>query len=513
MDGAAAGVFILVAAVRLLYLAWTGVTYEDSLITLRYAENLAGGLGPVYNAGERVLGASTPLHMLLLGLLAWLRLPSPLLAAKLLCVAADGLTAVLWVRLLRRETGNGWAGSLFTVAFGLSPFLVQNAVSGMEPSLALLALTGAFVADRADRPGWLGACLGLLMLVRPDGVIAALVLLGTRAVRERRLPWRPAAAAALVLLPWFIFALGYYGTVIPNTVFAKAAAYNAHIQGVRRNLLYTLNQFAPFSTLWPEFLFNLAIAPLLVVGIYDVARYRRRLLAIPFLWLAWWAYLVLPRTVLFLWYYPPMTTCAYLLAALGFSLLLDRLHPRRSSTLPFPHSSIPTAPLAGAAVLCYLVGCAAPWLVAKAGRAREVQVAEDTVRCPLGRWLDENTPAEARVAMEPIGYIGYYSRRRVLDEIGLVSPEMIPFTRRGSGWFGRAIRALRPEYVVERPWYLGQNRTVITGVPMFAGDEDRTWFFANYQPVKEFPEGATLRLPDRLDRDYHFIIYRRNGAT
>ena len=66
------------------------------------------------------------------------------------------------------------------------------------------------------------------------------------------------SVAALVLAPWLLFAASYYGTVIPNTVFAKAAAYNVHIPGFRRNLLYTLNQFAPWSSLPPEFLFNLA---------------------------------------------------------------------------------------------------------------------------------------------------------------------------------------------------------------------------------------------------------------
>jgi hypothetical protein len=497
-------VFAVVAAVRLAYLAGTGITYEDSLITLRYAENMARGLGPVYNPGERVLGASTPFYMLLLAALAGLRLPDPLLVAKLLCVAADGLTAVLWVRFLCRETGAFWAGAFFAVAFSLSPFLVQNSVAGMEPSLALLFLTGAFVADRADRPALLGSCLGLLMLVRPDGILAALVILGVRAGRERRCPWRAAGAAALVLLPWFAFALSYYGTVVPNTVFAKAAAYNAHIQGIQRNLLYTLNQFAPWSSLRPEFLFNLAIAPLLLLGAADVLRHRRRLLAIPLFWLAWWAYLVLPRTVLFLWYYPPMTSCAYVLAAIGFSVGMRRLAAAAGEG-PVPR-------LAGAAVLLYLVACGVPWLLAKASRARVVQAAEDHVRQPLGRWLARNTPPAARIAMEPIGYIGYYSGRPVLDEIGLVSPAMIPFTRSGAGWFGRAMQALRPDYVVERPWYLERNRTIITGLPMFATDEDRAWFFANYQPVGEFPEGGPLRLPDRLDRDYRFIVYRRTGA-
>src|SRR5262249_44387711 len=135
---------------------------------------------------------------------------------------------------------------------------------------------------------------------------------------------------------------------------------------------------------------------------------------------------------------------------------------------------------------------------------------EDEVRKPAGEWLARHSPAEATVAMEPIGYIGYYSRRRVLDEIGLVSPRMIPFTRAGAGWFGRAMRAFRPEFIVERPYYLRENLTINTRVPMFASDEDRAWFNANYLPVREFPEGGRpLGLPGQLDRDYHFIIFKR----
>src|SRR4029453_6618169 len=115
-----------------------------------------------------VFGASTPFYVLLLSLLCVLRLPDPLLAAKLLCVVADALTALLWFRLLRAETRAPWAGSLFAVAFALSPLLIQNAVCGMETSFALLWLSVAFWADREDRESLLGIALGLLMLVRPD---------------------------------------------------------------------------------------------------------------------------------------------------------------------------------------------------------------------------------------------------------------------------------------------------------------------------------------------------------
>jgi len=41
-----------------------GITSDDPLITLRYAANVVHGLGPVFNAGQRVEGFTSPLHLL-----------------------------------------------------------------------------------------------------------------------------------------------------------------------------------------------------------------------------------------------------------------------------------------------------------------------------------------------------------------------------------------------------------------------------------------------------------------
>ena len=53
-------------ALRVALFAATGFQADDAFITYRYAENLAGGLGFVYNAGERVYGTTTPLLTLVL---------------------------------------------------------------------------------------------------------------------------------------------------------------------------------------------------------------------------------------------------------------------------------------------------------------------------------------------------------------------------------------------------------------------------------------------------------------
>src|ERR1700727_2499626 len=73
---------------RLYLLFTTHATEEDYYITLRYVENIAAGHGFVYNAGQHVLGTTTPLYTLVLALFARIGL-DPILCSKLIGVAAD----------------------------------------------------------------------------------------------------------------------------------------------------------------------------------------------------------------------------------------------------------------------------------------------------------------------------------------------------------------------------------------------------------------------------------------
>src|SRR2546422_3934340 len=68
---AAAAATLAVATVRLRF----GI--DDAFINFRFAENLAGGLGPVFNAGERVEGYTTPAWVFLLAGLHRLGAPPP----------------------------------------------------------------------------------------------------------------------------------------------------------------------------------------------------------------------------------------------------------------------------------------------------------------------------------------------------------------------------------------------------------------------------------------------------
>jgi hypothetical protein len=72
----------------------------------------------------------------------------------------------------------------------------------------------------------------------------------------------------------------------------------------------------------------------------------------------------------------------------------------------------------------------------------------------LGQWVDRTLPRTARIAMNDIGAIAFFSRREVIDLIGLVTPEILPYRRRGEHGVIEYVRETCPDYVIVFPtWF------------------------------------------------------------
>src|SRR5262249_51186252 len=149
---------------------------EDFFITLRYTENLASGLGFVYNPGEPVLGTTTPLYTLILAVFVRLHL-DPTLCGKLLCIAADGLSCWCAARL-GKTLGRPLEGLAAALCLAVAPINLTEATKGMEASLVAAAGAAAWTAwmERREVPAWVAAAL--LVLLRIDGAVLAALLLG-----------------------------------------------------------------------------------------------------------------------------------------------------------------------------------------------------------------------------------------------------------------------------------------------------------------------------------------------
>jgi hypothetical protein len=82
-----------------------------------------------------------------------------------------------------------------------------------------------------------------------------------------------------------------------------------------------------------------------------------------------------------------------------------------------------------------------------AARRHAIQVKNiNSLHIATGEWIDRHLPREVTVAVDDIGGITYASRRRIVDMVGLVSPEAIAYRQAGRSRV-EYLRAVRPEFV------------------------------------------------------------------
>ena len=95
---------------------------------------------------------------------------------------------------------------------------------------------------------------------------------------------------------------------------------------------------------------------------------------------------------------------------------------------------------------------------ARQGRDYAAHVADiDYMHVAMGRWLAANTTNDAVVATNDIGAIAYFSGRRIIDIVGLATPEVLAYLAPGvAADLGvlRFLEKVQPDYLVILPnWY------------------------------------------------------------
>ena len=471
------------AVVVRLFVAWKSqFTSEDFLITLRYAENLAHGHGLVFNVGERVLGTTTPLYTLFLAVLARLGLPvAPL--GKMVNILADAGLCLLIFRLLR-GLGEEGAGKIAALCVALCPLQIQWSISGMETSLVACCGMAVWVAFAERRTLCAYAAVGLLFLLRWDGILLFAVLTAATVWRDRRLPVGGLALFALVIAPWLLFATHFYGNPIPITATAKSIVYGWRAD---HDPNWLLRHLPSLPRLCGRFLLSPGYAVMTLfacAGCLQARRARYAALLPLAIWFAlYWSAFLASRVLLFPWYLVPPLAVYEAAVGLGGAAVWERLQHRRRFDVPRPVSGT---------LLCLLVAASTAGTVII---TRREQIVEERVRIPLALWLRAHSRATDRVMLEPIGYIGYYAQRPVLDVVGLVSPEALRFYRSQiAAPMLEMARAYRPEWCVLRPGEIAR----IQAAAAAQGDPWEN----HYQLVQTFsdPPGSSA---------YVYYIYQR----
>lgn len=436
-----------------------GFPLDDGWIHQTYARNLAASGRWEYVPGVPSAGSTAPLWTLLLAAGYFLRIPFLLWtfllgAVSLVWLAWAGMA--LWRCLWPEQARRAWVAGV-TLTFSWP--LIWAAASGMETALflalavTLLLLYARLPAAGAEngegrQPLLLGVVSGLLVLVRPEGVLLILLLLvGLVAGRRFRAVAIYAAGATMPLLPYFLFNVSLSGQLWPNTFYAKQAEYTVLLQrplpARYLNLLYFSLGGPPSG--WQGMTgARLLLVPGLIAAGWTALRrdwaQRRFLYTVPLLWagghvLAYaWRLPVTYQHGRYLW---PALPVWLLYGLAGSAHLLARWRGRRGRLI------------SRVAVLTFFVVLAFFLLLGAQAYGTDVDFIEREM-VDVAHWLQENTPPDALIAAHDIGAIGYFTRRPILDLAGLISPEVTPLLDDEEA-MARYVRASDARYLVTAP--------------------------------------------------------------
>ncbi|MDI3286954.1 hypothetical protein [Polyangium sp. 15x6] len=475
---------------------------EDAYITYRHVWNLVERREPGFNAGEPVMGFTSPLHMMSLALLrALLPVEMPVIGPVFAVVVLAAFVFVL-ARLLARLGFRPIERALATfVLLCNGPFL-EGSLAGLETPLVLaLMASSLLLLTREPRPVAEGLLLALLGLTRPDTIwfVPGWFLARLSTTRSPRYFAGVLAAGLPLLAGWIGCATLLYGTPVPQSVLAKRAVYFA-AQTLDASKLVANTKGFLSSTLslglgapgLDHSLFNqgavLSIAlglVSLVIAWKNLPEPTRRVAFVLAAYILFFAVYAILTSAMHAWYFLPTRAAVLVLSAIGwFGLPALRAHPR--VRLGVPALTAVAFAVAGVVVVNH--------------HHRLERTVVDEVKWPLVKYVEANAAPDDVLMLEPLGHVGWGLRgRKVIDFPGLVEPKVSAIVQRSGVWsYGELMKQLKPQYVSLRP---PERDAILRETPDALSTYEHV---AVFQANRSHPP----YLRDCADCEYH--LYRRS---
>jgi len=434
-------------------------TIDDAYITFRYARNILDGQGMVYNPGDIVLGTTTPLYtglMTILGSLAGgADAPFPWIAL-LVNAFSDALSCMLLIRL-GISLGSKNSGVACALIWAIAPMSVTFAIGGMETSVFILLMLATFYFYSAGRPVPAALAASMSLLTRPDALLFLLPLAIERVRRilpSQRLNPNPLPISSAELLTFFIptliwtaFSTIYFGSPLPHSITAKVAAYRLPPEAA---LIRLLQHYATpflghltFGNLWIRI--GLIIFPILF-GLGTLLAIRKK----PGSWVMFvypWFYLTafsIANPLIFRWYLAPPLPLYFLGILLGGERIAQDVK-RPSLSLVF-------------VVVAFMLTLNGWTLKPDHGPTRPAPkmafIELELIYEAIGRNLEGKISSSEILSAGDIGALGYFSKAKILDTVGLISPEVAHYYPLPESFY-EIIYAIAPDLILdEKPDYL-----------------------------------------------------------
>jgi hypothetical protein len=417
-----------------------GFPLDDSWIHLHFARNLAEGAGFSYNPGVPVAGSTAPLWTLLLGAGAFV------VGASLPMVKLFGISCALAAAVVTRRASLAWGASREValasgVALSWTGGMAWGALSGMEVPLAALLVAAAMLTHARDRAVWTAVLASLATLARPEAALLIPLLALAWPVSLGRCVVFTVIPLAFVL-PMIVFSLMTTGAPYPSTLGAKVeGGLLGLMAGITESSETWLARLRSFGGEWIRWLFRThwLLPAAALGGVVGAWGRRGRSLGLPALLLV---FQPLAMALLAPYRGPGFQEGRYVLHVLPIGLIALAATVGRPSRRTVIVGALAT--LALAVVTLWPAADRYAWGVQNI----------NGMQVDIGRWVDRNVPVSARLAVNDIGAIAFFSRRQIIDLVGIVTPDVIPYRREGEVGVMRYVMTACPDYLIVFPsWF------------------------------------------------------------
>lgn len=455
-----------------------GFTMDDSWIHMSMARNLVEGHGFSINKGEPLAVSTSPTWTLIEALF-FLITKNPIVAGLTTSLLCSILAAWLTYLATRRVTNSPAAGLVAASLLILNPISIWGLGSGMELPLVLMVIALVFCCyfshdpDSIMRKYVTPVTLAFAAVSRPElFVLIPIAILDTswqlyrHKEKNKKLIVNTfviqCGVTLIALSPYFIFNYLTLQHLFPTTFYAKATLRGVGITGALSAGHYDIffsglvsqirNQFITLFTLLSKLdLFFFLLFPVGLLMFTRILNNRSEKLGLFFPV----SFLVLPAIMAIVAppnalantmnrYYTLFVPFFAISGAFGWHILY------RKTNLKYLAMAIL------AVSLCYQAGNQIPKMIKKV--AIDVHT-NNKLYVDLGKWVAENLEPDAYLAVNDIGGVAYFAgHRRILDLMGLASPEIWPVLKQRKGLGD--VKGMREymqkqniEYLIISPYY------------------------------------------------------------
>jgi arabinofuranosyltransferase len=476
---------LLILAIFVIHGVSLDFTQDDAYISYRYVRNFLSGHGLVFNPGERVEGYTNFLWIILLSVLANFGL-DVIIASKVLGIASGCLALFLLYKIStlldhsQDRRPSLWFFFLIpSLLLAINSAFAYWSISGLETTLFVMTvLLSAYFYFTNKRLMIIFSALSTL--IRPEGALVfAIFILHSLFFRKKGLKrcLLYTLGFTLLLAPFLLFKIFYYGDLVPNPFYAKTGF---SLEYVKTGLGYAW-LFLKHYGLW-------GILFLLPIVFYkSLGRRWKLILLLVFVYTLY--IVVIGGDVLQAHrFFMPIVPFLYLLVS--FALKKLYLMPQKGSA----NRTISIFLVIAFSILTFF------WPRGWIMNVRRAERALCSKMSIVAQNLRKSFGTDFTLAISTIGAISYFTEARVIDMLGLTDPYIAKHPEKIPG-----IQSIWKEKKFNTRYLLSQDPGVImfsTGLKPSAPAERALFlsskFRENYYPYY-FPQGISL------------AVYRRKG--